>query len=176
MDSREEIWRTLLANYDHRIRAYLRRIPCSTDEKDQIVWDVWGLAVLHETELQADDAWPVIAELTRQACRPYLRRWRYERFGGGVQIRLADVQAPDATSTDEFRCACVAAAMEKLTAHQRWAVEYRYRWGWPYWAVAAALECTSATARVHSHNGLVRLRAISSRLMATADLDDGVEV
>ena len=51
----------------------------------------------------------------------------------------------------------VAAALSALSPQQRLAVEYHYRWGWPYWAVAAAIGASEATARVHAMRGLKTL-------------------
>ena len=57
-------------------------------------------------------------------------------------------------------------ALRLLPEKQRIAVDFRYRWGMPYWAVAAAIETTDVGARVCVCRGLARLRTLAGERCA----------
>lgn len=159
---REDRWKALIGQFDSRIRAYLRRVPCDAGEVEEVIWDVWGLASEHEDELMSDDPWPFVVPLIREVCRQRMGAWRHEQRNEALLRRAVAVDADTTSDDGDGAWSRVEHALGLLTARQRAAVDYRYRWGWPYWAVAAALECSEPTARVHAHRGLARLRILAS--------------
>jgi RNA polymerase sigma factor (sigma-70 family) len=159
--ARESNWNRLIATFDSRIRAYLRFVPCSQDEAEEILWDVWAMAAEEEAEMMGTDPWPAIVRLIRAACRSRAGTWRHEQAGDKAAA-LAEPRQDTGESVvdDTDLLADVENALASLPATQRAAVDYHYRWGWPYQIVAAALDCTEVTARVHAHRGLTRLRGV----------------
>ena len=156
--TREIFWRDLIARFERRVRPYCRRMRCSEGEIDEILWDLWQEATEHEQALAASsDQWPLLRCILRQLCATRARSWRRESrledhhldvaYGGGDE---------PAGGQDLYEL--VPRLLAGLPAKQRLAVDFRFRWGWPYWAVAAAIDTAEPTARVHVARGLRRLR------------------
>jgi RNA polymerase sigma factor (sigma-70 family) len=152
----EGFWRDLTARYDRRIRAYARTTHCRNDEIDELVWDVWAEAVPLEAQLRTcREPWDILLPLVRRACADTVRRIRRERSLGG------DVAVAPSREADEISLRLrMDALLRKLPKQQRKAVDFRFRWGWPYWAVAAALGIAESTARVHVARGMRTLRRL----------------
>jgi DNA-directed RNA polymerase specialized sigma24 family protein len=159
VQDREQFWCDLTASYERRINAYVRRIPCTGDERANIVADTWVLAVDHERELsEATDPWVVLGGVLREACASNARSSRREAIVHHHRF-LDPAENDRACATDDKRLwAGINRAMISLTEKQRLAVAYRYLWGWPYWAVAAAIETSEAAARVQVSRGLANLQ------------------
>jgi DNA-directed RNA polymerase specialized sigma24 family protein len=167
---REKFWRDLIFHFDRRLRAYLRCGRWSDQEVEELLWEVWSMAVEVEDTLAASrDRWPVLRELAARASSRLLRVRRRERLsrcwaddGTVLDVwQLVDAEL-DSVETEPLRI-WTAAVLMQLSEQQRLAVDYRYRWGWPYWAVAAAIDIAEPTARVHASRGLERLRKIAER-------------
>lgn len=162
MMNRELFWADLIRRFEGRLRAYARRTRCSSGEEEEIAWDVWQLAAQHEDLItNCQNQWPLLRGFLRQVCAERLRVWRNE--SATVRGAIGGLRGPgDHAITRDVEW--LDGAMQSLPKQQRLAVDFRYRWSWPYWAVAAALECEEATARVHVFKGLQKLREIALRL------------
>ena len=163
---RERFWAALVVRYAHRFDAWLARSPYGVDERNEIAWDAWQLAVERERQLVgSSDHWALLSICLREACRDRLRSLRHERAASERDLSehcsLESLDSVVEVSHDEL-CDEVLIALGSLSQQQRDAVDYRYRWGWPYEIVAAALNCKEATARVQAKRGLDRLRALFS--------------
>lgn len=159
--SRELFWRSLIGRFDVRLRAYLGRTGCSDDRVEEVLWDVWALAAEHEEELRlADEVWPTLHDLLKRAWAARRRHWRREsRFER--QMDDSRLREPDPQLWDDATYEWVASALAALPKRQRAAVDFRFRWEWPYWAIAAALDTTEVSARVLVSRGLSALRRMS---------------
>ena len=159
--AREHFWQRVIRTFDARLRQYALRTRCSQGEADEIIWDTWQRAVACEQALvAARDKWQVLHPLIKRRCAERLRVWRREtdRLDDGPDPRTEDERARlDPREAGGW----LSRAVLELSERQRLAVEYRCRWGWPYWAVAAAIDCSEPTARVHVHRGLEKLRAFA---------------
>lgn len=163
---RDAFWCDLIDRFHRRLRAYCRRMSSSDEDVEEVLWDIWQDAVaLEGTLTTATNQWPILHELARRACATRMRRWRreypLEEVSAAIEERLAD--------DPEGRRECgtpVEGLLSCLPHQQRLAVDFRYRWGWPYWAVAAALDTTEPTARVHAARGLRRLRQLTAEHQA----------
>lgn len=157
---RELFWAELIWRLSPRLRAYASRTRCSEGEVEEILWDVWERAVGSEDTLRScDDQWPIIAALLRAVCAERLRVWRREISFATSSVDGLPTTFPETNEQDEQdRWNAVAMAMQGLSTHQRLAVDFRYRWGWPYWGIAAAIDCDETTARVHVLRALRKLQ------------------
>jgi DNA-directed RNA polymerase specialized sigma24 family protein len=139
-----------------RVRAYIRRVSKDDDEIADLLAETRALAWLGRAELLADPTpTPVMIQFARQACREWMVRRRLKTRLDDVTAAMTPTQdaAADSMSVEEaeeWQRWCVR-ALSRLSVKQRLAVEYRYRWSWAY-------EFVEATARVHAHRGLGRLR------------------
>lgn len=160
---RDACWRSLIARFQPRFRAYVRRLQCADEEVEQIVWDVWQMAVEHEAEiLSASDPWLVLGPLLKLRCRERVRVWRHERPWTDAEFGAVVVPEISETATAEsFPENWVDSALRSLPYKQRFAIDYRIRWGWPYWAVAGAIGTTEGAARVCVARGLQALRKLA---------------
>lgn len=161
---REELWRDLIRSFDPRLRAYCRTLRCSDDDAEDILWDVWQEATASESNLKASsDPWSILQLLARRACAARVRTWRRER---PLDDENLSVETSDDDPALENRFALRIWSdrlLGGLPEKQRLAIDFRFRWGWPYWAVAAAIDTAEATARVHVARGLRRLRSLARR-------------
>jgi RNA polymerase sigma factor (sigma-70 family) len=156
---REGFWKMLVGSFDLRLRAYAARLAHDADDIDELVWDAWQMAVEREAELvDSSDQWNLLVGCLRTRCADEMRRRRQSAIIAGspdeMQTRNGVEVGDSQVEVD------LAAALAKLTPNQRMAVEYHYQWGWPYWAVAAAIDVSEPTARVHGARGLQRLRVL----------------
>jgi RNA polymerase sigma factor (sigma-70 family) len=157
---RERFWQDLICRFDYRLRAYLRRARWSPEQIEELIWDVWGVAVeLEESLVDARDQWPILRRLAAQLSARRLRVRRRELSLGDNVAQPSRSNPIEESAGDAFaRRTWIEDALARLSEKQRLAVDYRYRWGWPYWAVAAAVGTAEPTARVHAKRGLDRLR------------------
>jgi RNA polymerase sigma-70 factor (ECF subfamily) len=159
----EQSWRDLVPRYNRRLRAYFRRARWAGDEIEDLVWDAWALALEREGELHTTaDLWPMLRKAAAQASAGRLRVRRHEvpLPDGLVAAAPADARAEsedDAQTLAHWN----KWALAQLPKQQRLAVDYRHRWSWPYWVVAAAVDTTESTARGHVRRGLAALRKIA---------------
>jgi DNA-directed RNA polymerase specialized sigma24 family protein len=156
---RERFWRELISGYDRRIRAYCHRTRCDPEEVNQIVWDLWQEATTHESALErAEDRWTVLLGLLRRLCAQRVSEMRREcrlpEFEVDVQVLSPGEESGDPRDPSDL----ILHRLAELPYQQRIAVDFRFRWGMPYWAIAAALDTAEATARVHVARGLRALR------------------
>lgn len=166
---REEYWRQLVVRYHARLRAYCRFLRCRPEEVDELLWDVWHEAIESEAALAAsDDQWPILKRLACTACSAWRRQRRRAR-------PIEDDAAIEVTDTVEERDrdwvlrVWTERVLAALPEKQRLAVDFRFRWGWPYWAVAAGIETSEPTARVHVARGLQRLRRLAQEFPPPTD-------
>lgn len=160
---RERFWQDLIERFDHRLRAYLQRARWNPGEIEDLVWDIWGAAVeFEESFANCHNPWSILRQLAADASASHLRVRRHELSQGDSIARLPSRdhlrESPDEA---QLRRAWIDRALGQLSEKQRLAVDYRHRWGWPYWAVAAAVGTAEPTARVHAMRGLERLRRIA---------------
>lgn len=159
---RELLWRDLIVRFDRRLRAYCRTLRCSDDEVEDILWDVWQEATAEESRLGASaDAWPILQSLVRRACAVRLRDWRRECPLDEERVIAQPVDDAEVFENRNTMRAWADHLLGELSEKQRLAVDFRFRWGWPYWAVAAAIDATEPTARVHVARGMCRLRSLA---------------
>lgn len=159
---REAFWRSLLSSVDRRLRAYVKRCHCDHSSFEELIEDVWSLAVDHEIDLvKASGPWAIVHQLARQVCREHVRARRL-RNRALMQdwARWMNPGWDETADATAIRWDAVSNAMSMLSEKQRQAVDFRFRWDWPYWAVAAAIQADEQTARVHASRGLRRLRQI----------------
>lgn len=162
---REAFWRELIEHYTIRLRGYIRRAHLD-DSTDDILWDVWQLASQHETELVASEGcWPILQGVLKEVLRERKHIARYERTldRATLSATSSSESVEEAVYSDEL-IEWALAALGQLTEKQRLAVDYRFRWNWPYRIVAAAIDATEATTRVHVMRGLTRLRKMAVHL------------
>jgi DNA-directed RNA polymerase specialized sigma24 family protein len=161
---REGFWRELLLRFDRRLRAYLRRARWNECEIEELVWDTWALAVEREETLTASsDPWPALRALAAGASARRLRMRRHELLGATGVLNAAQTGDTVESGDDERALArWTERVLAQLPTQQRVAVDFRYRWRWPYWVVAVAIETTESTARVHAWRGLDKLRRIAA--------------
>ena len=75
--NRDPYWEHLVRAFDNRLRSYVATTGASVDEIEEIVWDVWQMAVERESELRnATDSWLVLGDCVRSRCAEEVRRWR----------------------------------------------------------------------------------------------------
>jgi len=161
---RERFWRELMLRFDRQLCAYLRRAKWNEREIQELVWDTWALAVENEDTLTAStDPWPALRGLAAAASRRRLRVRRYELVSAADVLSAAQAGDTEESTGDRQALArWTERVLAQLPMQQRVAVDLRYRWRWPYWAVAAAIETTESTARVHVWRGLAKLRRLAA--------------
>ncbi|HEX5439044.1 MAG TPA: hypothetical protein VFW98_17965 [Gemmatimonadaceae bacterium] len=141
---------------------------------EQAIWDVWATAVAREEVLRgAEDDWPILRKVAAHVCAERLRVCRHEQPMDG---RLLDAIAATSAAerrprSDEVR-GWVADALAALPEKQRVAVDFRFRWHFPYWAVAAGIDAPESTARVCVLRGLQKLRRYAAAHPPPRDPDD----
>lgn len=161
---REEFWRDLIGRFNPRLRAYCHTLRCSDDDAEEILWDVWQEATASEPSLVASsDQWPILQLLVRRACAVRVRGWRRERPLHDQGLTAEMIDGDEALEYQHALRSWTHQLLCELPEKQRIAVEYRCRWGWPYWAVAAAMDSAEPTTRVHFALGLRRLRSLARR-------------
>lgn len=162
-NDRELRWCCLTTEFEPRLRGWLRRGIGNHDEVDDLIAEVWTAAMEHEGALFASaDPWPILRDVMRRVWADHMRRFRHAES----LVRLADSDGngtldedTDAGSGGDW----VSKALLTLPYKERWAVDFRYRWNMPYWAVAAGISTSEAGARVAVSRGLKRLRALAPR-------------
>lgn len=161
--ARETFWHDLIARSERRASAYCRRTRCSEGEIDEILWDLWQEATEHEEALAgSSDEWPLLQDLLRQICATRVRSWRRESRlnDNGYDVALTcDDERTGELHINDWMLRLIA----QLPQQQRQAIDFRFRWGWPYWAVAAAIDTGESTARVHVVRGMRRLRELAKQ-------------
>lgn len=161
---REQFWRDLTGRFDRRLRAYCRTLRCSDDEVEDILWDVWQEATAAEAALDAlADPWPILQSLVRRVCAIRLRGWRRECPLDGESVIAQTANDEEVLESREALRVWADHLLGELPEQQRLAIDFRFRWGWPYWAVSAAIDVSEPTARVHVARGLRRIRALARR-------------
>ena len=163
---REQFWLSLIRRYDYRLHAYARTTRCDDDQADDLVRELWALAVSCEDELLAcAEPWQKLRCLMARVCAAYVRRARREQRAERTAPDLtaggcSDRDCSDAEVQAQATWDRVTLAMQLLSPRERDAVILRHLWGWPYWAVAAGLGVHEATARVHVLHGPRKLRTM----------------
>ena len=103
----------------------------------------------------------LVLRIVIQAAIDTLRRQRVRRRVEGPPEQAARSAATDASPVAAAECgelrSCVQAALARLPAKQAAAVTLRLLEEQPYTAIAVALGCAEATARVHVLRGRARL-------------------
>lgn len=162
-EPREVAWARLMSRYGRPLRAYLRRTQADEVAVEDMLWDVWALAVDSEAEIfDADDPWLLFRRLGRQVARMQVRRSRREqRLTTDVQVEANSdlVGAPAERQVRAPILAWQATALAMLTERQRVIVDLRYRYSIPDEVIALALGISESTLRVHAKRALDRLRA-----------------
>ncbi len=144
-----------------RISAYLRKPPFTAEEREDIVCDVRAemLAVASATD-DTPARWAAALRVLRRECAARMRRRRHESPLGDCIANVPD--DPEIACADEAAPpdlpSWLARALQALPFKQRYAVDYRYRWGWDYDIVAAAIESTPGAARKAACLGLKKMR------------------
>ena len=161
---RERFWRELMLRFEKRLRTYLRRAKWNDCEIEELLWDTWALAVESEDKLTASsDPWPALRTLAAEASSRRLRVRRHELVSAADVLSAAEAgDREESTGDAQILARWTERVMAQLPPQQRVAVDFRYRWRWPYWAVAAAIGTTESTARVHVWRGLDKLRRIAA--------------
>lgn len=179
---REFAWCRLISKYDRRMRAYALRTRCSIDEADQIVADVWQLAVDHEDTILTDaDPWILLHRLLKSVCASRVRVWRREVLLREALLDAATLIAAeplDVADEESGLVAWVIAQLDRLPNRQRFVLDRHFRHQWPYSAIARDLGTTEATTRVHAFRGLARLRdfARANEKNVRKEIGDGVGI
>lgn len=112
----------------------------------------------------AGGAW--LQAIASNMLRSYYRRNRVETAARKRLGMLIETKAPaDTDRVDELDeiaalAPLLAAALSKLSADQRRAIEMRVLRQMPYEAIASGLECTQATARMRVSRGLRNLNRL----------------
>lgn len=159
MGGRETFWRNLIARYQSRLHAYCRSLRCDRSACDDLLWDVWYDAVKAEEAIAAAaDPWPILKRLARNVCESRMRRWRREHPLDNDVVPEEHRDAVEEADVENALQTWADRILRSLPEKQRIAVDFRCRWGWPYWAVAAAIDASEPTARVHVARALRRLR------------------
>jgi RNA polymerase sigma factor (sigma-70 family) len=163
---REWFWQQIMTGFDGRLRGYLLRARIQQDDVDEVLWDVWQLAVEQEKAIcAAIDPWDVIKPLVRLVCRELVRRHRHETPSDPNRFDETPSQ-PEAPSIDYDAAlrSWLDDALKCLTVKQRLAVDYRIRKGWSYSRIARAIRSTEGAARVHVANARRRLKQYAAEL------------
>jgi hypothetical protein len=93
--SQDANWSACIRTLHPRIRAYLARMPCSTDEAEIIEQDLIGRLILEGIDLPSSASpWDVLLPLLRDECRKQSATWRRE-------VRLGDVSSVRATDSGD---------------------------------------------------------------------------
>lgn len=162
--ARDTFWRDLISRFNPRLRAYCRSLCPSDDQIEELLWDIWAEAAAHEPALAAaSDQWPVLHVIARRVCAMQAKVGRRECPLNHDVPTEAEDDSRDAVDNQRLLRAWIDHLLDELPQQQRAAVDYRYRWNWPYWAVAAALDVEEPTARVHVTRGLRRLRTLAKQ-------------
>lgn len=162
--AREAFWRELIARFDPRLRAYCRTLRCSEDDIEDILWDIWQEATASKPTLAtSNDQWPILHLLARRICATRARWWRRECPLDDNDHVTASIDPGELLDSQQELRVWADQILGRLPEKQRLAIEYRCRWGWPYWAVAAALDSAEPTARVHVARGLRHLRTLTQQ-------------
>lgn len=155
---RESFWAHLLVEMQHRIRSYVRRTRLSDEEVEEIVWDVWQVAVEHEPELSVPEPWPVLRGIARTLCNEHVGRRRRERVPwGDLGSRESDVLRSSAILSSDA-LVWLSRAISELPYKQRLVAEYRLLRRLPFRVVAEVIGTSEVTARVHAMRAVARLR------------------
>jgi len=115
------------------------------------------------------DPWPILVHLLRPLCARRVTWARKELPIGDVPIDSSG-DSIDLQMNRQVLIDWMVRRLVDLPEQQRLAVDFRYRWGWPYWAIAAGIGTSEPTARVHLTRGVRRLRqfAMTDSLASTA--------
>ena len=141
------------------MRLYARSTKGSEGEVEEIEWDVWALLALNEAHvMSAADPWPVLQAALRTVCAERVRAWRRESALPESLVARVPPDVPSVLRESQLWDEWWLGAWAALSPRQRIAVDFRYRWGMPFDIVAAALDVSESTARVHVSAGLGRLR------------------
>jgi DNA-directed RNA polymerase specialized sigma24 family protein len=155
--ARDGFWRDLLGHSDRRLRAYIRRCMFDSSQTEEIIWDVWAAAVGCEDALvRTTDQWTVLRPLVATVCAGYVRSRRGDRTFAEFPLDVCPSE-PNGDQQPDYT-GWLANALHALPEKQRLAVDFRIRWQWPYWAIAAAIDAPEVTARVYVRRGLEGLR------------------
>jgi DNA-directed RNA polymerase specialized sigma24 family protein len=144
---REAFWQDIGDRFEVRLRAYVRRTQCSTGEADELIADLWALAVEHEDALVGSvDPWLVLRPLLARLCAGNVRVWRHEVERDAFVDAAGDPSEHDRLGHLLALRSWWALASKSLSEQQRLAVDFRFRWEWSFLEVAGALGVTEATA------------------------------
>jgi DNA-directed RNA polymerase specialized sigma24 family protein len=155
---REQWWHNLIEKWTPQMRRYLAAVPCSSGEREEIIWDVWASAADHETGLlDTPRQWLILRTLLRAECAARVRTWSREYLDERVSDLAVELEVPppDPVSMD-----VLLRALDTLPRVERLAVDFRHRWGWSYRLVAGAMGISEGAARVAVSRGLGRLRQL----------------
>jgi DNA-directed RNA polymerase specialized sigma24 family protein len=171
--AREKFWCEMIVGFDRRIRAYCETTRCDPSEVEQIVWDLWDEATSHETRLmESQDRWAILLALLRPLCARRVTVARRELHYLTEPPDDAGYAGDDRHAHLEKLTEWAMEQLHKLPHKQRIAVDFRYRWKMPYWAIAAGIETEESTARVHVTRGVRTLRALAKELPDGIDAGD----
>lgn len=156
-----ESWDRIVTSYSKRMRAYLKKVPCSPDERHEILLDAW--AIISESHAALDssqDPWPLIHSSLKAICAERMRRWRREvPFEERHDVSLN----PSADVGERLGCGeelreLLRKTFLRLPRTERRAVALKHLHGWTYAQIAGRLGTSEGAARVAVHRGLRKLR------------------
>jgi DNA-directed RNA polymerase specialized sigma24 family protein len=181
-DSGSECERAWLAAHDAslpRVVAYLRTVTRDTGDLQELIAETVARAWLaREAVLAAPVPPDAMIAYARAAARDFVRSRRRECSCLCRATVEPGAEAPRAMSVGDAILLFnhVNGLLSRLSSHQRIAVDLRWRWGWPYSAIAWALGTTEATARVHALRGMQRMRRLDAATafppLAAADVNE----
>lgn len=171
-------WLKLRAHLTRRLRSYVRHVSREDDDVAELIAETWSRAWTCKADfLIAPDPATSLICIAREVCRDWMRARRHE-------VTLCETDGDGDVEPEASTCGSMSIeeaqgqqrwadrVLSQLTQQQRLAVDYRYRWSWSYEVIAAAMDTSEATARVHAWRGLRRLRAVvaSDPLPALRDM------
>jgi len=167
MRTREARWEGYLRSFQHRLVAYALSTGCGHDEAVEIAAEVWCATALREADLASVPIADILRDEARRVCARHVRARRHEVVGLPDSLDSRRPNQLEELLREEDRLACRSgfdwwvSVAPLLSEHQRLAVNFRLLWGWPFEQVSWAVGCSEATARVHFHRGLAKLRALA---------------
>lgn len=171
--SESEAWARCIDELSPRIFSYLRRLPCSHEERKTIWADVIGSLVLLRIDLPSiERQWESVLPVLRAECSRYSRYWRRERCRADPngEVRSAD---DDDDLITELKIKSLPLFVEQLPRLQRNAIKRRFLEQKSYKQIAFELGTSPASARASVCIGLARLRRVMRSKLGTSEAGTG---